>query len=89
MEFIITKTSTLGTNIKPCKGAIQKSQEFICGGQKAIDKFFVIEINSLEELLKLVDEEDEGIIIFPASCYASTEARGYKYKIEIYDEYRE
>jgi len=44
----------------------------------------IVEINSLEELLKLVNEcMDEGIII------SKTDNKEIPYSLEIYDNYRE
>ena len=52
----------------------------------------IVEINTLEELLKCLEEEEEPIIIFKRDFeedYDKEEDPNVKYDIEIYDNYRE
>ena len=71
MEFIITRTSDFWMEKPPCSKAKEKVDDGL--------KFYAIEINSLEELLKLIDEE--GMLVL----------NGHEgsYSVEIYDDYRE
>lgn len=73
MLFRVYRTSCFGgSEGKPCENAIFNREED-----------WVVEINSLEELLKLIEEQDEDIII-------KTKRSGYPFQsIEIYDDYRE
>jgi len=78
MKFTITRTSTWYDK-KPYKNAIE--EEYInIWGQK--QKEWVIEINTLEELLKL--QKEEGDIIIKNDILGNN-----KLALEIYDTYRE
>ena len=74
MLFRVYRTSCWGgSEAKPCENAIFNKEE----------EEWVVEINSLEELLELIEEQDEDIII-------KTKRSGYSFQtIEIYDDYRE
>lgn len=78
MEFLITRTSSSGFNPqKPCKGAKKKELGSLLS-RRLVERW-AIEINTLEELLQLIDKEGTSII-FKSSKYR---------EIEIYDGYRE
>ena len=72
MLFRVYRTSCFGgSEGKPCGNAIFNGEDWF------------VEINSLEELLELIEEQDEDIIIKPKRS-------GYPFQtIEIYDDYRE
>lgn len=79
MKFRIKKTSD--DYVKPCEQATlawEGKNEFGWRERK-----WEIEINSLEELMKLTEEsEDKAIVIFAANEQSGP-------MIEIYDDYRE
>ncbi len=78
MEFLIIRTSSSGFDPqKPCEGA--KKKELRYPSSKKVIERWAIEINTLEELLELIDKEGTSII-FESSKYR---------EIEIYDGYRE
>lgn len=79
MKFIIDRTSSFYEEEikKPCKNCVQEEITYKSGIK---EKLWVIEVNSLEELMKLLRDVDEKIIIY--------ECEGNNY-IEIYDDYRE
>lgn len=79
MKFTIWKTSD--DDIKPCEQAVlvhEGRNEF--GWLK---RTYEIEINSLEELIKLAEESEKKCVI----VFAADERKGPS--IEIYDDYRE
>lgn len=85
MKFIITRTSDHGLDEKPCEKAereiIQNDKSW--GKYKGIDRnVWVVEINTLEDLLKFYVDNGRFII-------DKNHINKKFYEIEIYDEYRD
>ena len=80
MKFKIYRTSDLECENPPCEGA-----KLVRAGSMTDSAVYEIEIDTLEDLLQLKDRVGEGVII-GNSKFSKT---GYKYEIEIYDDYRE
>ena len=74
MKFEIYRTSD---NPPYCEGA-----KLVRAGSAAQSEVYEIEIDTLEGLLKLIDEVGEVII-------SRSILEGYTHGIEIYDDYRE
>lgn len=59
------------------------------------DFYKIVEINTIEQLIKLMQEYNEPLIIYENPFYASifndapSDYRKCKYAIEVYDDYRE
>lgn len=80
MKFIIWKTSD--DNAKPCDRAVLIEEGRNSYGW--ITRTWGIEINSLEELMELVENsKDKRIVLFSSDEEEATPS------IEIYDDYRE
>lgn len=71
MKFQIFKTSSFNEEKCPCKNSIKENEDFF------------VNINTLEQLLELIDEVETSIIISKGG-YDENE-----YTIEIYDDWRE
>ena len=80
MKFIVSRTSDWTGKEQPCKGA----KPCVIKDKKDHEiKAWEIEVNSLEELLELMEEVDEELILTD-KMYNETLR-----EIEIYDTYRE
>lgn len=79
MKFLIWKTSD--DYEKPCEKAVLASEKKNSYGW--LERAWEVEINSLEELLKLAEESEKKRLII----FAKDEKMGPS--IEIYDDYRE
>lgn len=83
MKFVISRTSNLWNDGKPCNEAIEET--FSCKdkhGEVYKRKRWVIQINSLDELLKLKEKCNHDLVICKNIFDDS-------YEIEIYDDFRE
>ena len=79
MKFEIYRTSDWCRENKPCEGA-----KLVRAGSAEHKPVYEIEINTLEQLLELVDEINDIIVMD-----SDKSKTGYKYEIELYDDYRE
>lgn len=79
MKFEIYRTSDCCREKQPCEGAKQ-----VRIGSAVHDAVYEIEIDTLEDLLELVEREGEVII-----GNSDKDKTGYEFEIEIYDDYRE
>ena len=79
MIFKVKRTSQwlFDINRSPCDGAFIK------------DNWWVIELNTLEDLLSFQNKVGEEIIIGDTDTFFGANDMGVKYYIEIYDDYRE
>lgn len=78
MKFEIYRTSDCCREKVPCEGA-----RLVRAGSMTNSAVYEIEINTLEDLLKLIDKVGE-VIIRDLSL-----ENGHTHEIEIYDGYRE
>ena len=81
MKFEVYRTSTY-RDVQPCDGAVA----IPCTGNlaKFHDQLWIVEVDSLESLLKIANHARRGVIIH--------EAWGEEHplpQLEIYDDYRE
>ncbi len=82
MKFHIKRTSDFFERKQPCEGAaLLKVSEF-----DDEERFWVIEINTLEELINLRDKVGNDLIL---RWTDEKELGGEMREIEIYDDYRE
>lgn len=82
MKFYIHRTSDIFNTNKPCKNAIENSASVDEGDM------YYIDIKTMSELMKLIDECGHPLIIKKDSFLSN--ARGETvYSIEIYDDWRE
>ena len=92
MKFRIRRTSDWSSNKSPhpkaekLKSATSRLY-FETVSHTVARNIYTIEINSLDELLKLVAEEGE--IIISEENILENELAPYHFEIEIYDDYRE
>lgn len=81
MEFIVSRSSVYDNNIKPCDGAKQDIVRVVKTIRGNLEKkYWSIEINSLEDLIKFIDTYGDVVLLENSDGY---------YEIEIYDNYRE
>ncbi len=85
MRFRIERSSR---ETPPVEGAekVEAPNKTIDGKDNPLE-IWVVEVESLDELLELVD--DEGDVIVGRSVYESDTYGGPEYDLEIYDDYRE
>ena len=79
MKFEIYRTSDRCRENPPCEDA-----KLVRAGSVVQDAVYEIEIDTLEQLLELVNKEGDVIIM-----NSDKSKTGYEYEIEIYDGYRE
>ena len=83
MKFVISRTSMWNNNEKPCDEAIEETCYFNdLNGNTFKRKRWIIQINSLDELLKFKEKYESELVI-------TTTYYDGSYEIEIYDDYRE
>lgn len=81
MKFIVSKSSVYDNNIKPCDEAKQDIVRVVKTIRGNLEKkYWSIEINSLEDLIKFIDTHGDVVLLENSDGY---------YEIEIYDGYRE
>ena len=81
MKFVVTRTSDWKCKKEPCDGAVLC--EIKNTKTKTTEEVWMIEVNSLEDLLELQKEVDEDLVL--QEWWHNPEY----YEIEIYDTYRE
>lgn len=86
MKFHVTRTSNYSDNIKPCEKAKEIITEIRSVNTTTARKIWYIEVNSIEDLLSFIDEQESEVVINTQK----TDIVDYGMpSIEIYDDYRE
>lgn len=85
MKFHVMRTSIYNEKHKPCENAKKCLVEFQTKNNTRTKEIWCIELNSLEELMSFIDQQNYEVII------NTPETSGWGSRIpsiEIYDDYR-